>query len=309
MCCCFRFSNKSALVVTRILMAILISHSLAIRWKSVRAGHGTRALILLCAQARLGPLLGCLWFAFLRWNEPLPTDRKSAARLSPVIELKNELVGDIERDWQGNHWRAGAIGRRWRIVLDHTDPPFLVFVPKARRLHGWQLQALCLKRAISCRKSHGRIHRRVMPVRKWVPARPTKFADQLPDRRPSTAKRFHQPLQTDPVSFVPLFGNIGGAPPNGVSIHLFGSTERRLKHLPSHDTLVNAVVRVCASKGRVWKRPLAGIETVALVNERCGVPLTSWCFAAEDCLTSIAVARPLVQHKNSGEVTDIHNSL
>jgi hypothetical protein len=39
--------------------------------------------------------------------------------MSPVIELKNEFIGDIERDWQRNHWRAGAIGRRRRIVLDH----------------------------------------------------------------------------------------------------------------------------------------------------------------------------------------------
>ena len=61
------------------------------------------------------------------------------------------------------------------------------------------------------------------------------------------AERFHQPLQTDPVSLVPLLGNIGGAPPNGVSIHLFCTTERRLERLPSHHTLVNAVVRVCAS--------------------------------------------------------------
>jgi hypothetical protein len=33
MCCCFRSSNNSALVVTQILMAILFSHRLAVRWK------------------------------------------------------------------------------------------------------------------------------------------------------------------------------------------------------------------------------------------------------------------------------------
>ncbi len=70
--------------------------------------------------------MGCIWLVFLRWNEPLPTDRKSAAGLSPVIELKNEFIGDIERDWQGNHWSAGAIGGNWRIVLDHgPDPPLI----------------------------------------------------------------------------------------------------------------------------------------------------------------------------------------
>ena len=118
----------------------------------------------------------------------------------------------------------------------------------------------------------------------------------------------YQPLQTVSISFVPLFGNIGGAPPNGVSIHLFGSTERRLKLLPSHDTLVNAVVRVCASQGSVGKRPFAGIEAIPLVNEGCGVSLPSARFR-EDCLPSIAVARPLVQDKDAGEVAKIANTL
>ena len=52
-----------------------------------------RALILTCAQNRLGIL--CIWLVFFRWNEPVPTDRKSAAGLSSVIELKNEFTGDI----------------------------------------------------------------------------------------------------------------------------------------------------------------------------------------------------------------------
>jgi hypothetical protein len=123
------------------------------------------------------------------------------------------------------------------------------------------------------------------------------------------AERFHEPLQTDPVSLVPLVGNIGSAPPNGVSFHLFGPTERWLKRLPSRDTLVNAVVRVRTSQGRVGKRPLAGIEAVALVDECCGVPLASLCFSAENCLPSVAVARPLVQDKNPGEVLNIKNPL
>lgn len=54
--------------------------------------------------------MGCLWLVFLRWNEPLPTDRKSAAGLSSVIEPENEFTGDIERNWQGNHWSARAGG-------------------------------------------------------------------------------------------------------------------------------------------------------------------------------------------------------
>src|SRR5579864_4688370 len=73
-CCCFRFSNKAALVVTRVLMVILISQPLAIRLKPASAGHGTWLLILVCAQNRLGTLSGCLWLAFLCRNEPFPTD-------------------------------------------------------------------------------------------------------------------------------------------------------------------------------------------------------------------------------------------
>jgi hypothetical protein len=90
---------------------------------------------------------------------------------------------------------------------------------------------------------------------------------KFPNRPTAMVQCLHQPIQTISISFVPLFGNIGSATQNGVSIHLFGSTERRLKRLPPHDPLVNAVVRVCASKGRIRKRPLAGIEAVALVDE------------------------------------------
>src|SRR5580704_6962008 len=85
----------------------------------------------------------------------------------------------------------------------------------------------------------------------------------------------HQPLQTDPVSLIPLFGNPGSALPNAVSIHLFGSTERRLKRLPSRDTLVHIVVCVHPSQGIIGETPFAGIEAIPLVNEGCGVSLLS----------------------------------
>jgi hypothetical protein len=106
-------------------------------------------------------------------------------------------------------------------------------------------------------------------------------------------------MQTFSISFVPLFGDISSAAPNGVSIHLFGSTERRLKRRPSRDTRVHTIVRVYASKGRAREGPLAGIEAVALINKGCGVSLPSRRFP-EDCLPSIAVARPLIQDKDPG---------
>src|SRR5580700_3481574 len=126
MCCCFSCSNKSALVVTRILMAILISHLLASRWKSASGGSRNAVLILACSQNRLRT--HCLWLVFFRWNEPVPTDRKSATGLSPVVELKNEFTRDIERNWERDHWSTRAIGRSRRIVLNHTDPPLLLLL-------------------------------------------------------------------------------------------------------------------------------------------------------------------------------------
>ena len=92
------------------------------------------------------------------------------------------------------------------------------------------------------------------------------------------------------------------------SIHLFGSAQRWFKCLPSHDTLVNAIVRVYTSERTVRETPLAGIEAVALVDEGCGVSLPSRRFP-EDCLPSIAVARPLIQDKDPSEVAKIANTL
>src|SRR5260370_37121706 len=106
---------------------------------------------------------GCRWLVFFRWTAPLPTDGKCTTGLSPVIELNNEFSGDIERDWQGNPWGAGAFGRRGRIVLDHWPDPFLVLCAETR-FHRCPVQALCLKRSISCRERHGRIHGRFTPV-------------------------------------------------------------------------------------------------------------------------------------------------
>jgi len=116
-------------------------------------------------------------------------------------------------------------------------------------------------------------------------------------------------MQAVSISFVPLFGDIGSTPPNGVSIHLFGPTERRLKRLPSHHTLVYTVVRVYASQGIVWEAPFTGIEAVPLIDEGCVVALAPQDLAAEDCLPSIAVARPLVQNENPREVSNIDDSL
>src|ERR1700722_6307658 len=66
--------------------------------RDVELGHNSGARALDRWKIRLR----CLWLAPLPWKEPFPTDRKSAAGLSPAIELKNEFTGDIERDRQEN---------------------------------------------------------------------------------------------------------------------------------------------------------------------------------------------------------------
>jgi hypothetical protein len=60
---------------------------------------------------------GYLRLTLLRWNEPLPTDRKTEVGLPSVIKLKNESIGHIERSGQGDQWNT--IGVRWRIMFDH----------------------------------------------------------------------------------------------------------------------------------------------------------------------------------------------
>lgn len=98
---------------------------------------------------------GCLR-VFHRRNEPLPTDRKTAAGLSSVIELKNESVGDIERSWQGNHWKARPFGRRWRIVLDHGRYPLPSFCTESRSFAP-SIQTLVPRPMDPCCERHGRI--------------------------------------------------------------------------------------------------------------------------------------------------------
>jgi hypothetical protein len=55
---------------------------------------------------------------------------------------------------------VGVIGRRRRIVLDHTDPPLVALCAENPALaHESQLQTLRLKRFVDCRKRQGRIRR------------------------------------------------------------------------------------------------------------------------------------------------------
>lgn len=116
-------------------------------------------------------------------------------------------------------------------------------------------------------------------------------------------------MQAVSISFVPLFRNLNRTPPDCVRIHLFCSGQCWFDCLPSRDTLVYTIVRVDTSERTIRETPLAGIETVALVDEGSVVALASQGLATEDRLSPITVARPFIQDKNSREVLNIKNSL
>src|ERR1700727_1086530 len=119
-----------------------------------------------------------------------------------------------------------------------------------------------MPQAISYGVRCGRIRCRFTPVRKWVPARPTKFGDQPLKRPTAMVQCLNQPMQTVSISFVPLFRDLDRAPPNGVRIHLFCSGQCWFECVPPGDTLVYTIVRVYPSERTVRKTPLAGIEAV-----------------------------------------------
>lgn len=170
-------------------MAILISHQLAVGRKSVSGGLlkvGTNLGV--CAKP-----VGNSELLLARSSSPeraSPNGSKPAPGLPAVIELKNEFTGNIERNGQGNHGRAGVIGRR--IVLDHgAEPPF----PSALRgkpayTRGDYKRSASIDRPLAARgtaESTGEF----TPVRKWVPARPTKFGDQLSNRPTAMVQCVH----------------------------------------------------------------------------------------------------------------------
>ena len=75
-----RSSNKSALVVTRILMAILISHSLVIRWKSALGGSLNAATNLGVCASPLGNSEGLPLARFLSLERASPNRWKIYGR-------------------------------------------------------------------------------------------------------------------------------------------------------------------------------------------------------------------------------------
>src|SRR6266568_8312429 len=108
------------------------------------------------------------------------------------------------------------------------------------------------------------------------------------------------------VVFIPCFGYAAGTLLNLVKAHILSAIEGRLKAAPSGHTYIRSVVGVDAAQWRVGKRPLAGIEAIAVVNE-CDPILTATRRTSKYALPSIAVAQPLVEHEDAGEIGEIGN--
>jgi hypothetical protein len=147
--------------------------------------------------------------------------------------------------------------------------------------------------------------RRAPPTGERIPYRFAKGGDQLPNALAAILERLDQPIQTVSISFVLLFRNLGRTTPDSVRIHLFCSGQGGFEYLPSRDTLVYTIVRVYTSERTIRETPLAGIETVALVDEGSVVALASQDLAKKDRLSPITVARPVVKDKDTRKVTSI----
>jgi hypothetical protein len=247
MCCCFRFSNKSALVVTRILMAILHFSFAGDQVEGRVSGLWNAGTNLGVCTKPFGdsvPLARSLC-----WHEPLPTDRKCAAGLAAIVELKNQFTGDIERNCQGNDWMAGAIGRGRRIILDYTDPPLLVLCVKRLSI----VARSQLQRCPSSDRSGAAMARQNSRAIHTSSETGAVSTDEI--RRPSVGSSVVDGRAFPPVA-LNRFGRVRTTLPEFwqrtakfCDHPSLRPTERRLKRLPSHDTFVNTVVRVCASQG------------------------------------------------------------
>src|SRR5882672_10806341 len=88
-----------------------------------------------------------------------------------------------------------------------------------------------------------------------------------------------------------------GESPKVCAVDLLCPAQDRFKRLPPRHLLIDEIVAVHTSQGRIGKVPLRAIEAIALVNERRAVlPRPGW--LGEYSLAPVRVASPLVQHKH-----------
>ena len=104
---------------------------------------------------------------------------------------------------------------------------------------------------------------------------------------------------------IPFRRNTSGDAPDGINVHFFGTTESRLKCIPIAHVLINTVPGIDTTKRGIWEAPLAGVETVALVNEDGAVAAVVR-FSGKYSLTAIAIGSPFVEHEYAGLCEGLH---
>src|SRR5882724_2469762 len=73
--------------------------------------------------------------------------------------------------------------------------------------------------------------------------------------------------------------------------------ENRLEGFPTSNLPVDTVGGIDTAQCRIRKVPLAGVETISMINEQ-NSESPGLAASREDSLPAIGVGQPLVQHKN-----------
>src|ERR1043166_3185464 len=77
-----------------------------------------------------------------------------------------------------------------------------------------------------------------------------------------------------------------------------------LKRFPASYVLVDTVTCIDSPQRRIWERPLSGIEAIALIDKRPGIPPLLRSFA-EYGLSPVTVGSPFIQHCDTREVRNV----
>src|SRR6266481_809878 len=144
------------------------------------------------------------------------------------------------------------------------------------------------------------------PVRKWIAAGLTEGLNQPPYVLSSLMHRMDHALQSLTVILVPFCRNPLRTAPNINDVRLLGPGESRLNGFPSGDSPVYTVASVYTTQRLIGKCPLPGVQTVSVIDE-AHLVISRPAFSGEDCLASIGVGQPLIDHQDLCKATGHHD--
>lgn len=114
-------------------------------------------------------------------------------------------------------------------------------------------------------------------------------------------------LSSSPCCFAHHSRGILSAISDSWSVVMLSAREGRFKVVPAFYVLIDVVAVINAMQGQVGKSPLTGIEVIAVINES-GVIVAIICALGKNCLSSVAIASPLVEDKDPREIFNIEYS-